>query len=112
MCRVCKSFKNAFRGIKLVIKAEKNFRIHLIITILVLLFAVYRELDKVMWIALLLIIALVLALEIFNTAIERLVDMLAPKTHSFAKEVKDLLAAMVLIVVIFAVVIGLILFFA
>lgn len=112
MCRICKSFKNAFNGIKLVIKAEKNFRIHLIIAFLVIFFAVYRELDKVMWIALLLIIALVLALEIFNTAIERLVDMLAPKTHSFAKEVKDLLAAMVLVVVIFAIVIGLILFFA
>ena len=110
--RFWQSFKNAFQGIKIVLKSEKNFRIHLLITLFVILFAFYRGLDKVMWIGLLLIIALVLALEIFNSAIERLVDMLAPKTHSFAKEVKDLLAAMVLIVVIFAIVIGAIIFFA
>ena len=111
-CRICQSFQNAFQGIKIVLASEKNFRIHLLISLLVILFALYKGLDKIMWIGLLLIIALILALEIFNSAIERLVDMLAPKTHSFAKEVKDLLAAMVLIVVIFAIIIGYILFFA
>ncbi len=111
-CRIYQSFKNAYQGIKIVLKSEKNFRIHLFITFIVILFAFYRDLEKIMWVGLLLIIAIVLALEIFNSAIERLVDMLAPKTHSFAKEVKDLLAAMVLIVVIFAIIIGFILFFA
>jgi len=111
-CRIFQSFQNAFQGIKIVLVSEKNFRIHLLITLLVILFALYKGLDKIMWIGLLLIIVLILALEIFNSAIERLVDMLAPKTHSFAKEVKDLLAAMVLIVVIFAIIIGCILFFA
>ena len=110
--RIYKSFKNAFHGMKIVLASEKNFRIHLLIALLVILFAFYRGLDKVMWVGLLLIIALILSLEIFNSAIERLVDMLAPKTHSFAKEVKDLLAAMVLMVIMFAIIIGLVLFFA
>lgn len=110
-CPICYSFKNAFRGLKTVLKSEKSFRIHLVIALLVIVFAYYKELDKVLWVGLLLIIALILALEIFNSAIERLVDILAPKTHNFAKEIKDLLAAMVLVVVFFAIAIGLIIFF-
>jgi len=77
---------------------------------LVIVAAFYRGLDKNLWIALLLLFALILSLEIFNSAVERLVDMLTPKTHSFAKEIKDLLAAMVLVASLFAVAIGLIIF--
>ena len=105
-----RSFRNAFRGIKTVLKTEKNFRIHVIVAILVIALAWYRDIGQVLWVILLLVIALIMALEIFNSAIERLVDMLAPKTHNFAKEVKDLLAAMVLVVSLFAIAIGFIIF--
>ncbi len=106
-----KSFKHAVKGLKTVIKTEKNFRIELFFAFLVILVAWYRDLSEVLWVGLLLIITFILALEIFNSAIERLVDMLAPKTHNFAKEIKDLLAAMVLLVTFFAIAIGLIIFF-
>ena len=105
-----RSFRNAFRGLRTVLRTEKNFRIHLIIAILVIILAWYRDISQTLWVMLLLVIALIMALEIFNSAIERLVDMLAPKTHNFAKEVKDLLAAMVLLVSFFAVAIGVIIF--
>lgn len=104
------SFKHAWRGLKTVIRTEKNFRLHLGIAFLVLILAWYRDLSKLSWVALFLIIAFILVLEIFNSAIERLVDILAPKTHSYAKEIKDLLAAMVLLASIFAVIIGLFIF--
>ena len=71
----------------------------------------YKGLSELFLVILLLVIALILALEIFNSAVERLVDMLAPKTHGMAKEIKDLLAGMVLIVSLFAIAIGLIIFF-
>jgi len=107
---ILQSFKHAIRGLSTVYKTEKNFRIHILITCLVIVAAFYRGLDKNLWIALLLLFALILSLEIFNSAVERLVDMLTPKTHSFAKEIKDLLAAMVLVASLFAVAIGLIIF--
>lgn len=110
MSRLFRSIKHALNGLKIVLKTEKNFRIHLFIALLAVLIGFWRDLGQVMWIMLLLIISLVMALEIFNSAIERLVDMLAPKTHHFAKEIKDLLAAMVLLVSLFAVVIGFIIF--
>ncbi len=105
-----RSFGFAWRGLKLVFRTEKSFRLEILIGILVLVVAWYRGISEIYWIMLLLVIALVLALEVFNTAIERLVDMLAPKTHSFAKEIKDLLAGMVFLVTLFVAVIGIIIF--
>lgn len=105
-----RSIRHAFRGLKTVFETENNFRIHTIIAVLVIALGIYRDLSKNLWIALLLVIAFILSLEIFNSAIERLVDMLTPKTHSFAKEIKDLVAGIVLLASLFAIVIGLIIF--
>lgn len=104
------SFKHAWHGLKIALVSEKNFRRHILVALLVIALGAWRGLSQSLWIALLLVIALILALEIFNSAIERLVDMLTPRTHSFAKEIKDLLAGMVLLVSIFAGLIGLIIF--
>ncbi len=111
MLKLLRSIKFAFKGLKTVFLTEKSFRIHLLVACFVILFAWYWGLSETSWIILLLVIALVMALEIFNSAIERLVDILAPKTHGAAREIKDILAAMVLLVVIFAIAIGLIIFF-
>ena len=105
------SFKYASKGLKTVFKTERNFRIQILIAILVILFDIYRQLNYQDWLILLITIALVLSLEIMNSAVERLVDILAPRTHHFAKEIKDLLAAMVFLASFFAFIIGLILFF-
>ncbi|MFA6307818.1 MAG: diacylglycerol kinase family protein [Patescibacteria group bacterium] len=105
-----RNFKFAFRGLKTVFATEKSFRLHTLIAILVIVYAWYQGIEKIYWVVVLMLIALVMSLEIFNSAIERLVDMLAPRTHNFAKEVKDLLAAMVLLVSLFAAAIGFIVF--
>lgn len=105
-----RNFRFAWRGLKTVFSTEKSFRLHTVIAILVIAYGWYQGLEKIYWVVVLMIIALVMSLEIFNSAIERLVDMLAPRTHNFAKEVKDILAAMVLLVSIFAAAIGFIVF--
>ncbi len=110
MRRWYKSFHHAVLGLKTVFKTEKSFRFHVLIAVAVLIAAGLFKLDELRLIIIFLTIALVLALEIVNSAVERLVDMLAPKTHSFAKEVKDLMAAVVLVASIFALLIGLLIF--
>ena len=105
-----RSLHHAWHGLKIVLRSEHNFRFHVLAAVVVVTLGYWRGLNRAMWIALLLTIALILALEIFNSAIERLVDILAPKTHGYAKEIKDLLAGMVLLVAFFAVIIGLIIF--
>lgn len=108
--RLLKSFHFAFKGLKKVWQTEKNFRIHSVIALVVIILAFYLELQGFDYLLLLVVIALVLILEIFNSSLERLVDMLSPGTHHFAKEIKDLLAAAVLVAAILAAIVGVVIF--
>lgn len=106
-----RSLKHARAGLRVMFLSERNFRIHLLIAFLVISLAVWQNISKFEWLILLLVISLVLILEIVNASVERLVDMLTPQTHHFAKEIKDLLAAMVLLASILAVFVGIFIFF-
>lgn len=106
-----RSLKHAKSGLRVMFLSERNFRIHLLIAFLVISLAVWQHISRFEWLILLLVISLVLILEIVNASVERLVDMLTPQTHHFAKEIKDLLAAMVLLASILAVFVGIFIFF-
>lgn len=108
--RLVKSFHFAFKGLKKVWQTEKNFRIHSLIALGVIIAAFYLEIQSFDYLLLLLVIALVLILEILNSSLERLVDMLSPSTHHFAKEIKDLLASAVLVAAVLAVIVGVVVF--
>lgn len=105
------SLRHARRGLKTIFFSERNFRNHLSIGIVVLLFAWWKNISLDHWLILVLVIALVLILEIINSSLERLVDILAPQTHQVAKEIKDSMAAMVLVAAIMAVLLGIMIFF-
>ncbi len=110
MARLINSFKYAFKGLHKVFKEEKNFQIHILFTLIVLLLAVYFQLVLWEFIIIILLIALVLALEIINSIIERLVDMLKPRIHQYVKDMKDMGAALVLVGAVTAVIVGLLIF--
>lgn len=104
------SFLCALKGLFLVINKERNFKIHIVVSIYVLYFSKYYNLKKIEYLILILTIALVMCLEIVNTVIENIVDYLSPKYSTFAKNTKDIAADGVLVAAILAVIIGLILF--
>jgi len=108
--RLKKSFRFAFSGLKTIIKKEQNFRIHFAIAILVVIFGVIFKVSIWEWIALLLMIFFIFLLEIVNTVFERFVDMLKPRLSTYAKEIKDLMSAAVLIAAVLSIIIGLIIF--
>lgn len=108
--RLVKSFHFAGKGLKKVWQTEKNFRIHSLVALLVIILAVYIGVQSFDYLILLIVIALVLILEILNSSLERLVDMLSPSTHHFVKEIKDMLAAAVLLSAILSVVVGVVIF--
>lgn len=103
-------FKFAWSGIKVAFQTEKNFRIHLIIGIIIILLSLIVNLNQLEWFMVLIAIALVIIAELFNSIIERLIDYLKPETHIQAKEIKDISAGAVLIAAIFAATIGSIIF--
>jgi diacylglycerol kinase len=105
-----KSLTCALRGLVHVFKNEKNFQNELAVAFLVTLAMFYFNVTRTETVALVLVIGGVLIMELLNTVVERVVDILKPRIHPYARLIKDMMAAIVLISVIFAVIIGLIIF--
>lgn len=106
-----RSLRHAFDGIAYAVAHEKNFRIELVIAFFVLLFIFFFKVKNWEAIILLLMIMWVLISELTNTVLERVVDILKPRIHPYARLIKDLMAAVVLISATVAVVIGIIIFY-
>jgi len=104
------SFVNAIAGLKYVIKHEKNFQNELLAALLVIIGMAYFRVTRGEAVVLFLVIAGVLVMELFNTVVERVVDILKPRVHPYARLIKDLMAAGVLLTSILAVIVGLIIF--
>lgn len=103
-------FAYAWRGIKLVWTSERNFRIHTAAAILALTAGGILRLSLVEWAVLTVTIALVLTLEMVNSAIEKLLDHLHPDRHPAVGAVKDVAAGAVLTAAGGSVVVGVFLF--
>jgi undecaprenol kinase len=107
--RLKRSFSYAFCGIFTAWK-EANFKIHVMAAFLTASAGLAVQLSKWEWIILFLLFAGMFALEMVNTAIEKIVDLATQDYHPLAKEAKDLAAGAVLVYAIFSVVIGMIIF--
>ena len=109
--KLLRSFNHAFDGIMYAAKTQANMRVHLIISVLVLIASLLLRLDRFYVVALIVLIALVLSLELMNTAIEALVDLLTVAHHPLAKTAKDAAAGAVLVASIAAVIVGYLVFY-
>ena len=105
-----KSFRDAFSGLGTMFRHEPNARIHLAITLCVIIAGICFRLAAVEWIAITFAIGFVFTAELLNTSIEKLADFVSPEKHENIRKVKDLAAAGVLISAIASAVIGLIIF--
>jgi len=105
-----KSFGHAIDGIKTAFKKEPNLQIHLTIGVLVLALAGILRFSIFEWIVLLFTVALVIALELINTSVESIVDLVSPEIKPQAKIAKDVAAAAVLVTAIISIIIGVLLF--
>lgn len=108
--RLIKSFRYAFKGLCRTIKEEQNLKMQLIVAFVVILLGFYFKISKIDWLFLILIITIVLLMEIGNSAVERVTDMLKPRINNYVKEIKDISAAAVMLASVMAVIAGLIIF--
>lgn len=104
------SFGFAFEGLRAVITKGRNFRIQLVMATLASILGVYLKLSSSEWLDLVIIAVLVLILELVNTSIEAIVDLVSPEIREKAKLAKDISAATVLVASIGSVVVGALLF--
>jgi diacylglycerol kinase len=105
-----KSFGFAFEGLKAAVLKGRNFRIQLAVGASAVVLGAVLKLDSAEWLDLIIIITLVLILELVNTSIEALVDLVSPEIREKAKLAKDVSAATVLVASIGSVIVGVLLF--
>ena len=105
-----KSFGFAFEGIFAVVKKERNMRIHCCMMVLVILAGLFFEISAVEWCICFVLFGLIMSLEMVNTAVESVVDLVTKERRPLAKLAKDAAAGAVLIASIMAAVAGLIIF--
>lgn len=105
-----KSFGFAFNGIISEFKKGKNFRIQVALGALAVIFGIVLKVSSEEWFDLIIVIASVLILELINTAIESMVDMISPEIQPKAKIAKDVSAGAVLVSSIAAAAVGALIF--
>lgn len=108
--KLINSFKYAIEGIIASFKTERNMKLHILAMILVIILGIIVKLNKLEWISCIILFALVIAGELFNTAIETTVDIAMPYRNEKAKLAKDISAGAVLIIAIASLIIGGIIF--
>jgi len=109
---VLKSFKYAFSGISYVLKTSRNFKIQLIFAFTILMIGFLLQISLSNYVILIATIMSVLILEILNTSIESIVDLVVKKEfNSLAKIAKDTAAGAVLLASINSVIIAVYIFF-
>ncbi len=105
-----RSFGYAWKGIQSCVGKEQNLSFHLIAAMAVIIAGIVLGITRTEWIMVVMCIGTVIAAELFNTAIEKLVDLVSPERHPVAGRVKDIAAGAVLICAVAAAIIGLIIF--
>jgi len=108
--KIIESLNSATEGFIYVLKTQRNMRLHFLIATLVLVTGIYFNLPKTELLLLLAVITLVLVLEMVNTAIELVTDLIKNIYHPLARIIKDITAGAVFLAALNAVVVGYVIF--
>ncbi|MFO7257199.1 MAG: diacylglycerol kinase family protein [Bacteroidota bacterium] len=110
MKRFITSFGYAGKGIAFAFRSQPNFKIQFTVAAFVTALGLVVRLTVIEWSCLLMAMGLVLSMEIANTALEKLVDMVTREHHPLAGQVKDLAAGAVLTASVVAAIVGILIF--
>jgi len=105
-----KSFGYALQGISFFFRNERNGRLQLLIACCVFLAGILLSVSMTEWLIILLFVALVISLEMLNSALEKLCDHISPDWHPQIKVIKDMAAGAVLWSAIMSIIAGLCIF--
>ena len=86
--KLLRSFRYALEGLKYTLVSQRNMRVHFLLALVALLLGLYLPIKKTDMLLLFLTILLVLVAELFNTAIEAVVDLVTKDFHPLAKVAK------------------------
>lgn len=104
------SFRYATTGLREALKQEANLKIHIIVSFIVIAAAIFLKFTPLELAILILTVAMVLLLELINTTLEALTDIVSPEIREKARIVKDVAAAGVFLAALTSVAVGILLF--
>lgn len=110
MSRLSRSFQFAWQGLHACMLSEPNFRIHIVSSLLVVGSGFLLGISTIEWLVVLLCIGLVITMEMLNTAIEKLCDVVHREHHTGIRQTKDIAAGAVLASAIMAAICGTVIF--
>lgn len=105
-----RSFDYAFQGIRYCFRTQFNFRVQSTAACIAIAAGFLLHISPTEWLFIILCSTLVLILEMINTAIEQLCDLVTMEVHPLIKTIKDVSAAAVLLAAAASVATGLIIF--
>lgn len=105
-----RSFRYAFRGLQFVWMQEQNFRIQTFVAMVVVVGMIIFHVHPWEAIALIFVMTMVLIMELLNTIVEHIIDILKPRLHHYIGTLKDMMAAAVVLASFAAVIVGVIIF--
>ena len=95
--KLLKSFGFAINGLIICVTTEANFKIHFLLAAIAIFFGIGLHISGTEWLAVVFSIAFVTAMEMINTAIEKLCDVVHKDIHLGIKKVKDIAAGAVML---------------
>ncbi|MGD0621972.1 MAG: diacylglycerol kinase family protein [Thermacetogeniaceae bacterium] len=104
------SFRDALSGMGYCLSTQRNMQVHMVVAVAVLVAAWLLKLSRLEWALLLFAISFVMAAEMFNTALERTVDLFVDNYHPLARLAKHIAAGAVLVSALNAAVVGVLIF--
>ncbi|NEU26282.1 diacylglycerol kinase family protein [Paenibacillus polymyxa] len=105
------TFRYAAEGVIYALRTQINMRIHVVVALLVIVAGLTLRISRLDWLFVCLAIAIVIVAELINTAVEAALDLISPDIHPLAKAAKDTAAGAVLLAAVFAVIIGIFVFY-
>lgn len=105
-----KSFRYAIHGIRVVFSSEQSFRLQCLAASAALVLGIVLDVSRLEFVLLVLLSGGVLTLELVNSVFERIADGLKPRLHPMVADIKDIMAAAVLIASAASAIIGAIIF--
>lgn len=104
------TFINAVDGIRYALKSEPNMRIHLLATVMVIIMGFVFDISETEWLIVIGCIVLVISMELINTTIEQLCNLVTTSFNPLIKIIKDIAAGAVLVAAAGAALMGIIIF--
>lgn len=104
-------FLHAINGILETYRSERNFRIHAVVALMAVGLGAWMNVTGAEWRWIVGCLAAVFIVELLNTAVEAVVDLVVTENHPLAKKAKDAAAGAVLIAAMFSVIVGITIFF-